>query len=448
MNNDILEIKSFNGNTYIYNYKYNIIQPKVLYDDKKVEIMAKEYAVESQYMSACDFICKEINEKYRMLCLVLTDNCNFRCKYCANSSVYRYSKGYSSESMSYQTIDRALEFYYEKYRKNLKIDPNIRFTIVFYGGEPLLQFSKIEYIVNRVKNEFSIAHPVYSITTNGYLITDKMISLFKEFKFDVNISMDGYEEIHDLNRRTSSGLKTFNKVLSNFRLLYNELGKENVGIMTTFDCQVSPLKLYDFYKNNLDVDECLRRVSFVTDENTDYYKNITKYSDYDNEIMTLYKFFNKNNKITFIKKLFEDRFDIITKKKTFQDYLYTLCSPISAKLTVSTNGNIHICEKINENYPIGNVYEGINKEKAYEYYKDIVKIRNERCSKCKLYNLCIPCFAQLGRGGTNFTLEEEQCTKYKESYIRILELYCTFLDNVDWQLNFYPDYNKGLLDKL
>ena len=47
MNNDILEIKSFNGNTYIYNYKYNIIQPKVLYDDKKVEIMAKEYAVES-----------------------------------------------------------------------------------------------------------------------------------------------------------------------------------------------------------------------------------------------------------------------------------------------------------------------------------------------------------------------------------------------------------------
>ena len=41
--------------------------------------------------------------------------------------------------------------------------------------------------MNRVKKEFSIDHPVYSITTNGYLITDKMISLFKEFKFDVNI---------------------------------------------------------------------------------------------------------------------------------------------------------------------------------------------------------------------------------------------------------------------
>ena len=118
MNNNLLEIKSFNGNIYVYNYKYNLIQPQILYDNEKVEIMAKEYFAATQEISAYDFIRKDINEKYRMLCLVLTDDCNFRCKYCANSSIYKYSKGYSHMSMSYETIDRALQFYYEKYVGN------------------------------------------------------------------------------------------------------------------------------------------------------------------------------------------------------------------------------------------------------------------------------------------------------------------------------------------
>lgn len=448
MNNNNLEIKSLNGNVYVYNYKYNLIQPQILYDNENVEIMSKDYIAATQDISAYDFIHNDINEKYRMLCLVLTDDCNFRCKYCANSSMYKYSKGYSHKSMSYEIIDRALQFYYTKYKKNVEIDPNIRFTIVFYGGEPLLQFPKIEYVVNKVKNEFQIDHPIFMITTNGYLLNDSIISLFKEFKFDVNISMDGYEEIHDLNRVTTSGLKTFDQVLRNFRILYHELGKEHVGIMTTFDSQVSPLKLYNFYKNNPDLDECLRRISSVADVNTDYYDKIPKYSNYEEELILLYNLFHKNDETTFLRKFFEDKFDIITKKKTFQDYLYALCSPISAKLTVSTNGDIHICEKINENYPIGNVYDGINKEKAYEYYKDVVQIRNEKCSKCILYNICVPCFAQLSRDGKKFALEEGQCRRYKEAYIQVLELYCTFLDNVDWPSNYDPDCNKELLDKL
>ena len=104
MDNNLLEIKSLNGNVYVYNYKYNLIQPKILYDNEKVEIMAKEYIATMQEISAYHFIHRDINEKYRLLCLVLTDDCNFRCKYCANSSMYKYSKGYSHKSMSYEII--------------------------------------------------------------------------------------------------------------------------------------------------------------------------------------------------------------------------------------------------------------------------------------------------------------------------------------------------------
>lgn len=350
--------------------------------------------------------------------------------------------------MSYEIIDRALNLYIKNYIENLKTDPNLRFIIMFYGGEPLMEFEKIKYVVKYISTVPEIKDPIYTVTTNGYLINDEMLDIFSTNNFTINISMDGYQEIHDQNRRTIGGDETFEKVCENFRKLYKLLGKDRMGVITTFDTQVSPLKLYNFYKENPDIDSCLTRVSSVGMTNTLYYNTITPYPSYNQELNMLYKFYQKGEKSKFLKQLFDNKFMKMITRKEFYDRTYSVCSPLSAKFTVAANGTIHVCEKVNENYPIGDVYIGINKEIAYKYYEDIVNIRKNKCANCEFRNLCEPCFATLNRSGGNFEMVEEECLEIKLGAINMLELYCTFLDEEEWPKEFENNINELLIEEL
>lgn len=426
-----IEVNSLNNNEYIYNYKYNLITPKILYSEEMVEKIASQYFVMSSPISEKDFLENKDFDKPRCLGLVLTDGCNFRCKYCANSDEYKYSKGFLNKRMSSEVLEAAVKMYVEKYLKAIDLDPNLDFSVMFYGGEPLLEYELIKKAVDLIVNHYKIKKPIFTITTNGSLIDDEMISFFKKYNFDVNISMDGYKEIHDKNRVTADNRPTFELVLNNFYKLKTELGNK-VGIITTFDTQVSPMKLYNFYYKNDSIAQSLRRVSSVNNVNTNYYSGIENYELYDKELNQIFSLIKQGEDNNFLTQLYNDKFLPLMKRKEFYDISFACCSPISAKLTVSTNGDLHICEKVNENYPIGNVYTGIDYKKAYKYYDNIIKIRSRKCSACQYHNICNPCYAQLNVGGDTFELSDSYCQWMKEATIRTLRLYCTFLDSDIW----------------
>lgn len=439
---DTVKIFSLNGNAYTYNYINNVLQPSEKYNHDLITNLSKKYYIDIEDIKENAFINDFKKEKHRCLGIVLTDQCNFRCSYCANSCAYEFSKGYKSNSISSEILDEALEYYTRNYCECVIWDPNLRYSIMFYGGEPLLEFDKIKYVVDRVINYYSIKEPIFTITTNGYLITNEVIDFFRKYDFDVNVSMDGYKDIHDKNRKLINGRGTFNRVVKNYYKLRKELGKDKVGIITTFDTQVSPKKLYNFYLENPEIDKGLRRVSSVNTINTDYYSSISKYKNYDREVNFLYKLYNDGDKTNFIKMFYEDKFGGLINRLEFHNITKLVCPPLNAKLTVSTNGDYHICEKVNENYSIGNTQNGIDKKKAYKYYRNVIDIRINSCSSCKIKNLCNPCFANLNRKGKTFELKNEECVKMREGTVRILEIYCTFLDNMPW-----PHTGKSLNDR-
>jgi len=74
--------------------------------------------------------------------LVLTRNCNFSCIYC-------YEKDYKGLPlyMSSEVIDAAYKFLRDFITKN----DTKRIEIIFYGGEPLLNFEGIKYAVDKFK---------------------------------------------------------------------------------------------------------------------------------------------------------------------------------------------------------------------------------------------------------------------------------------------------------
>lgn len=128
--------------------------------------------------------------KLSNLTFIVTDSCNFDCTYCFQKK--------KKQNMEISTIDKAVHFFYPFLTE--KTD------IVFYGGEPLLAFDAIQHIVSLLneKNEKSSEKKefVFSLTTNGSLITEEMLRYFDRFKFSIMLSFDGLTQ--DIARKPGS----------------------------------------------------------------------------------------------------------------------------------------------------------------------------------------------------------------------------------------------------
>lgn len=119
--------------------------------------------------------------------LILTHNCNMDCPYCFD----RFSGG---GCLEYATAVQRLRSFAGLHK---------RFRVVFFGGEPLLEFPLLEKIVGfceKLCAEAAAEHISYSITTNGILMDGSMARFFNEHDFDVTLSVDGVfsESLHQV----------------------------------------------------------------------------------------------------------------------------------------------------------------------------------------------------------------------------------------------------------
>lgn len=79
--------------------------------------------------------------------LQVTQNCNLRCQYCVYSGSY-INRVHNNKRMSVEVAKQAIDFL-AKHSMNSK-----EISIGFYGGEPLLEFSLIQEIVDYAERIF------------------------------------------------------------------------------------------------------------------------------------------------------------------------------------------------------------------------------------------------------------------------------------------------------
>jgi uncharacterized protein len=103
--------------------------------------------------------------------------------------------------------------------------PEDPLIMAFFGGEPMLRFDLMKEMVHRGREMArSVGKDmVFSVTTNGTLITDELLDLCEENRIAILFSCDGDKETNDLHRRTRSGAgitdilyKNARKVLDRF----------------------------------------------------------------------------------------------------------------------------------------------------------------------------------------------------------------------------------------
>jgi His-Xaa-Ser system radical SAM maturase HxsB len=125
------------------------------------------------------------------------------CVYCqANNGITK-----PTDFMDQDTAQRAVDIALESPARHLSFE--------FQGGEPLLNFPIIQYIVEYAESKKGEKCIQYSVVSNLTLLTDEMIAFFREYDINVSTSLDGDAWLHNQNRPYRVGNNgTYQDVLS------------------------------------------------------------------------------------------------------------------------------------------------------------------------------------------------------------------------------------------
>ena len=128
--------------------------------------------------------------------IVVTLRCNFKCIYCQASSRPLTEKQYD---MDIKTAKKVVD--------NIFKSPSNVITIEFQGGEPLVNWAVVKYIVKyaRKKNEKIKKKLLISIVTNLSLMTKEKYDFLTEKEVGICTSLDGPEELQNKNRPWPNG---------------------------------------------------------------------------------------------------------------------------------------------------------------------------------------------------------------------------------------------------
>ena len=128
--------------------------------------------------------------------------CNFNCKYCYNQLLRTEGK---ERAPDLDEIEKAVRKLYTE-RKS---------SIVLHGGEPLFLPRNVLKRLLELSHELSGRSALQS---NGSLIDDEIIALFKRYKTSVGISIDGYYPANEFR----CDKKMTQQVIENIRRLHDE----------------------------------------------------------------------------------------------------------------------------------------------------------------------------------------------------------------------------------
>ena len=145
---------------------------------------------------------------------VVTTACNLSCIYCQAQKGDNIPHGMMDKDTARKAVDIALS------------SPVSTLDFEFQGGEPLMNFEVIKYIVEYSEEVNCGRKNIgYSIVSNLSLLTDEMIEFIKEHNITMSTSLDGDECLHSKNRPMRTGDNSYKIAVEKIRKL-----REN-GIM-------------------------------------------------------------------------------------------------------------------------------------------------------------------------------------------------------------------------
>ena len=354
--------------------------------------------------------------------LQVTQDCNFRCKYCIYSEDKNFKqRSHAHKTMTLETAKKAILFY-----RDHAVDSNL-YNVGFYGGEPLLEWNLLKEIVLFAEKELTGKLLTFSVTTNASLLTESVAAFLEEHKVSVAVSLDGIKEINDLNRVFQNGVGTSNIVLNNLKMVRDKhpgLFKD-IRISSVIDpnIDVSSFGEYPEVLKMLPLSYFLVNIEDSTEHEISLPFELCMEMETEVLLAYLAEFgmysgtvkpygYNRVNQL-------KSRQTAIKPANGIQNVMAPggPCIPGKGRLFIATNGDCYPCERVNECEAncIGNIERGFDYEKAKQIL-NVGTISEAQCRNCWALRLCTTCIKQFDYSQENAVAEKTRfCESIKTS---------------------------------
>lgn len=314
------------------------------------------------------------------LVLHVTQTCNLMCRYCYHDGGNGTDR--FSASMDQSVARRAVDFLFDN-SGNL---PDL--VLVFFGGEPLLNPKLISDTIAYADSKAADSGKKisYAMTTNGTLLTDKMIAFIREHRIGMTVSIDGTRAAHDRFRRFPDGSPSYDVILPGVKKLLGTGMTKPVVARVTLAKAVGDI--HQSLIHLLDLGFTEAGFSPVTTAENDFLLDTVQMD------VLLDQFKALSN--LFVEMALENRFLGFTN---LVDLLVNLhegevrhhpCGAGIGMFSVDPKGGLFLCQRLTHNRDahMGDVFNGFNRTKLAAFRKAAGLSNKKPCNGCWAGSIC------------------------------------------------------------
>lgn len=312
------------------------------------------------------------------LSLNLSEACNMDCKYC-------YARGGAfyggTPRMTEQVAERAVDFLLAASKDERKC------SIIFFGGEPLLNFALLKHVVAYAKNKAAQVDKTiaFSLLTNGTLVNQRTADFLSREGVAVNISIDGPKDIHDSTRYFRGGKGTHDILIRKIALLQST---QRIPLNAKPTITHQDTDAWRVYSYLLSLGFTSMKMEPVSTQDAEFAMTPKDISELNQHLATiahdLLKRWLNGQIINFI-SLTEPVAKLCVGKKNFYR-----CDAGLAFLAVSAQGDLYPCYAFPgmKDFKLGNVFDGLDRDRQNEFQKYMHVNARKECSTCWARYVC------------------------------------------------------------
>lgn len=340
--------------TNFQNYDF-LIKARILVDNQEDDL--------NVYLA--DVLKNRYNSSDMALTILPTRGCNFGCIYC-------YEQDRPNVLMNEQTEKAIVKFVCSN--SNLK-----RLSVVWYGGEPLLNFDSMVRLTKMFK-QLNIEYSAKTVS-NGYLLTKEKADLMKDLAIrNIQITFDGSEEIHNQRRFLLGGQPTYRKIMDNLKYLLSINKEITIDIRTNIDRRNKDdyNKFYQDFKSEIND------------------KRVTMYPGFVSDLLSSecvspeFNISEGGYKAQFILDIF-DKYGIEIKSFLPKYRRHSCVASKYFAFVIGPEGELYKCWRMvgNQKEAIGNVNDGsFDMVKFSKYLIGADYTLDSKCLQCEFITLC------------------------------------------------------------
>jgi uncharacterized protein len=376
-----------------------------------------------------------LNNQLKGIFLNVTSRCNLACSYCILGGDYDNHSALKQELMSWGTAKKAIDFF------TSRADTEGIFRIDFFGGEPLLAFPLIEkatIYLNRIFKERE-QEVMYSITSNGTIMNDRIIDFLVENDVLFQFSIDGEKELHDLNRKFKNNDRgSFDTILENLQAIHDrnqDYFNNRIRLKSVLTTEALDNSSENFFKIPI-IRKLIERKRYTVINQTPHY-DLKKDDDFFERIHKLGdRLLQKRDSETLSQLL--DGLNYKSKNMfmaTFYDFFgvqvvnylhFDLDKPVPFKKdcmigiegSVNCDGSISICYS-SDTFVIGNVHENTwYFDKIESYHQD--RYGMVACEHCYVQRFCELCYEKLNADKEKGREQLNNFCNFQRRYFQII----------------------------